>query len=200
MFSLINISSSQASTTLLQRKRSIMAKWNFIAFLFLALANSCSTAMAAGKDTNLMLWGCSASSNRELCLSLLRSDHRSFSAKTYTELGKIMVEFALAKAKETLAFVTSLSGKTADKGVGKSLGVCRRLYDRIIRERIPKALATSTESEEAATRVVGDAVLDDENCEREFSRNNVKSVLTEKNHDFTNIAILAQDLWFLVWG
>ncbi|XP_019174338.1 PREDICTED: uncharacterized protein LOC109169894 [Ipomoea nil] len=178
----------------------IMAKWNFIAILFLALANSFSATMAAENDTNLMLWGCSASTNRELCLTLLRSDPRSFGAKGYTELGKIMVEFALAKAEETLSFVTSSANKTTDKAVGTILGVCHRLYDRIIREHIPNAIETSTESEESATRIVGDAVLDEENCEKEFSRNHVKSVLTRRNNDFGDIAVLAQELWFLVWG
>nr|GME04834.1 cell wall / vacuolar inhibitor of fructosidase 1-like [Ipomoea batatas] len=192
-----------------------MAKWNSIAILFLALANSLSPTMAVKKDTNLnslsptmavkkdtnlMLWGCSASTDRELCLSLLRSDPRSFDAKGYTELGKIVVEFALAKAEETLSFVKSLENKTIDKAVGTSLAVCRGLYDLIIRKRIPSALETSTESEEDATRIMGEAVLDDENCEKEFSKNHVKSVLTKRNQDFSDITYIAQSLWFLVWG
>ncbi|XP_031108593.1 cell wall / vacuolar inhibitor of fructosidase 1-like [Ipomoea triloba] len=177
-----------------------MAKWNFIAILFLALVNSLSAAKPVKNDTNKMVWGCSATPFRELCLSLLRSDPRSYDAKGYREVGQIMVEFALAKAEETLSFVKSSENKTTDKAVGASLVVCRGLYDRIIRDHIPNALETSKQSEENATRIMGEASSDGESCEKEFSKNHVKSVLTKRNQEFSDIANIARYIWYLDWS
>nr|GMD88796.1 cell wall / vacuolar inhibitor of fructosidase 1 [Ipomoea batatas]GME02414.1 cell wall / vacuolar inhibitor of fructosidase 1 [Ipomoea batatas] len=177
-----------------------MAKWNFIAILFLALANSLSPTMAVKKDTNKMVWGCTATPFRELCLSLLRSDPRSYHAKGYTEVGQIIAEFALAKAEETLSFIKSSENKTTDKAVGASLAVCRGLYDRIIREQIPNALETSKQSEENASRIMSDVNLDVESCEKEFSKNHVKSVLTKRNQEFSDIATIAWYIWYLDWS
>ncbi|VFQ74267.1 unnamed protein product [Cuscuta campestris] len=159
---------------------------------------------ATKKDTTLMLWGCSASTNTALCLNYLRSDPRSFAAGSYTDLGKIMAGFAMAKAKETLSYVTKLSssgGRMKDKAAAAGLETCRRGYGRIISVHIPNALRTlPVTGEEEASRRLGDAIREEMECEEALRKGRVKSPLTKRNSDFYDVTILAQELWFLVWG
>ncbi|CAH9113398.1 unnamed protein product [Cuscuta epithymum] len=178
-----------------------MAKLLFLQAIILCLPLIILTVSATKKDTYLMLWGCSASSDRSLCLHYLRSDPRSFAAPNYIELGKIMAGFALAKANETFSSVKKMAaaGKLK-KGVAVGLETCRGLYGQIIAEHIPDAIRTAGRSAEEGSQRLGDAIEAEMDCEKGFGKNGVKSPLTKRNNDFKDVVILAQDLWFLVWG
>ncbi|VFQ78986.1 unnamed protein product [Cuscuta campestris] len=183
-----------------------MAKFAFL-FGFLSLLLPLLTAAVSApnkNDTTLMLWGCSSTTNRALCLSYLRSDPRSFAAGSYTELGKIMAGFAMAKAKDTLSYVTKLSGpggRMKGKAAVSGLETCRRGYGRIISVHIPNALRTlPVAGEEEASRRLGDAIGEEVGCQEAVGKSRVKSLLTKRNRDFHDVTILAQDLWFLVWS
>ncbi|THU49804.1 hypothetical protein C4D60_Mb06t13380 [Musa balbisiana] len=101
----------------------------FFFFFFLLLLTPSLAFPPPPPSSTLIQTTCSLTSNYDFCVAALRSDPRSLRAKDVKSLSAIALRIAVAKAKTTAAYATSLAKNATEVAASRSaFGTCAEKY------------------------------------------------------------------------
>ncbi|KAL8139800.1 hypothetical protein V2J09_005821 [Rumex salicifolius] len=119
-------------------------------------------------DADLIIKVCRETSNSRLCLSTLRSDHRSSSADT-TGLVLIMIDAVESKFTGSLAIVNQMMKKSHPPAMRKALKSCATLFRFVLSNDISEAKSAAPSNPKFGEDAMNNAAVSGNECVRAVS-------------------------------
>ncbi|KAK1289603.1 hypothetical protein QJS10_CPB18g00358 [Acorus calamus] len=144
----------------------------------LALLLAISAVRSSSGDANFIMQTCKQTQTSDKCVSLLQSDKRSFNVTTVQALTQISLDLTTTKTSQVSSTLSTLKDQHTGEAIAEPLGQCAELYSHAVDDLQDAAENVGSQSYEAASTLVEDALNTPDSCEKAFGEG-MKSPVTQ---------------------